>query len=81
MRIGSRLLLVVLLLAGATVVLTGARECDMEARGMTVRVRATGEDITENAGDYARACLGRAFWTDARRDVPEEQSPVLVRGL
>jgi hypothetical protein len=71
MRIGSRLLLVVLLLAGATVLLTGARECDMEARGMTVRVRATGEDITENAGAYARSCLARVFRSDEARDHTE----------
>ncbi len=81
MRIGRRLLLVVLLLAWATVVLTGARECDMEVRGMTVRVRATGEDITGNAGDYARSCLARAFRSDEARDDSEPFRPRSTRSL
>jgi hypothetical protein len=81
MRIGRLLLLLVLLLAGATVVVTGARECDMEARGMTVRVRATGEDITENAGDYARNCLARVFRSDEARDDGEPFRPRSTRRI
>lgn len=65
MRLGGRITLAVLVLLAATAVLAGARHCDMELGpgGMTVRVRATGEDITKMAGAYARSCLGRAFFT------------------
>jgi hypothetical protein len=80
MRIGGGILLVLLLLAGATVVLTGARECDMEAQGMTIRVRSTGEDITEQAGAYARSCLARAFRGETARDNSEPR-PSSVRSL
>lgn len=71
MRIGACLLLVVLLLAMGTLVVAGARECDMVVQGMTIRIRATGEDITDRAGDHARTCLGRVFRVAASSDSAE----------
>lgn len=82
MRIGSFVAIAALALLVATVALTSvARECDMapSSGGTTVRIRTTGEDITANAGAYARACLGRILRGERRdkaqvprgRSVPE----------
>jgi len=74
MRIGGLVLMAALLLAVVTVGLTAARECDMQPHsgGVVVRVRATGEDITANAGPYARACLRRILRGE-HRDGPQVQ--------